>query len=275
MCNGTLFVFLLTLFLPKFLLAECPEHKIEMNDEERLFNALKCKFKDEYRPVKDYTTPVLVKLRFDIKYVHFDTTKDTLSVHSWVVYNWKDEFLSWNASDYSGIKEMQVKSYDIWSPRMMLMNPDVTYYHYDKIYTICILKYDGIVTCVPRIVYKATCQSQLTNWPYDEQTCTIYFGSWMNKEEHVNLTFYENDPIKLDEFENAPGIQECEEGTHAYAVTNGYLKPERTCDNPEPQMNKSQIYYDFSSCYCDFPTVRDTNTNKCVTLDNCTKNLNI
>ncbi|XP_032511510.2 neuronal acetylcholine receptor subunit alpha-3-like [Danaus plexippus] len=205
MCNGALFVFLLTLFLPKFLLAECPEHKIEMNDEERLFNALKCKFKDEYRPVKDYTIPVRVKLRFDLKYIHFDTTKDTISVHSWVVYNWKDEFLSWNASDYSGIKEMQVKSYDIWSPRMMLMNPDATYYNYDKIYTICILAYDGIVTCVPRTVYKATCQSQLINWPYDEQSCTIYLGSWMNKEEQVNLTFYENDPIILDDFQTAPG----------------------------------------------------------------------
>ncbi|XP_023943406.2 uncharacterized protein LOC112049659 [Bicyclus anynana] len=65
--------------------------------------------------------------------------------------------------------------------------------------------------------------------------------------------------------------RECEEGTHSYGTGCGYLLPEATCDNPTPELDKRGKICDFSACYCDPPTVRDSATNKCVALEDCPK----
>ncbi|XP_021198121.3 serine protease inhibitor 3 isoform X1 [Helicoverpa armigera] len=64
--------------------------------------------------------------------------------------------------------------------------------------------------------------------------------------------------------------KECEEGTHAYTTGCGPKTPEATCDNPTPQAEKA-IICDYSACYCDPPTVRDTASGKCVRREECPK----
>ncbi|XP_075984708.1 uncharacterized protein LOC142982198 [Anticarsia gemmatalis] len=63
--------------------------------------------------------------------------------------------------------------------------------------------------------------------------------------------------------------RECEEGTHAYgSACPQPTKPEPTCEDPHPkEINPG--YCDYSACYCDAPTVRDTISGKCVLLENC------
>ncbi|XP_026331481.1 uncharacterized protein LOC113238853 [Hyposmocoma kahamanoa] len=65
--------------------------------------------------------------------------------------------------------------------------------------------------------------------------------------------------------------RECPEGTHGYSVGCGHLTPEATCQNPEPKEDTRGQICDYSACYCDAPTVRDTTTNKCVPLEDCPK----
>ncbi|XP_028158998.1 uncharacterized protein LOC135081790 [Ostrinia nubilalis] len=64
--------------------------------------------------------------------------------------------------------------------------------------------------------------------------------------------------------------RECEEGTHAYALGCGHKTPEPTCEEPKPVEEKG-ILCDYSACYCDPPTVRDTVSGKCVELEKCPK----
>ncbi|CAK1594148.1 unnamed protein product [Parnassius mnemosyne] len=65
--------------------------------------------------------------------------------------------------------------------------------------------------------------------------------------------------------------RECEEGTQAYTTGCDYLTKEATCDEPNPQPDTRGMICDFTACYCAPPTVRDTVTNKCVPLEECTK----
>ncbi|KAG6445545.1 uncharacterized protein LOC115440516 [Manduca sexta] len=62
--------------------------------------------------------------------------------------------------------------------------------------------------------------------------------------------------------------RECEEGTHAYTTGCSKKTPEPTCEEPNP-VEEDAIICDYSACYCDAPNVRDTKTNKCVPLDQC------
>ncbi|XP_075984580.1 uncharacterized protein LOC142982119 [Anticarsia gemmatalis] len=64
--------------------------------------------------------------------------------------------------------------------------------------------------------------------------------------------------------------KECEVGTHAYATGCGQKTPEATCEQPNP-VKEEGIICDYSACYCDPPTVRDSISGKCVPIEQCPK----
>ncbi|XP_026763934.1 neuronal acetylcholine receptor subunit alpha-5-like [Galleria mellonella] len=184
---------------------DCPPGREEARHEEaKLHKDLLCAYSYEYRPVTDHKKTVTVKVRFSIKYLSFDALEETFTVHSWVAMSWMDEFLRWDPADYGDIKEIQMESHEVWTPRMALFNADATMYQSDLFYTTCTVDYRGTVTCVPHIAHSGICRTSLTRWPYDVQNCTLYFGSWMHKGEQVNFTFYSNQPIVTNDFQNGP-----------------------------------------------------------------------
>ncbi|KAI8437363.1 hypothetical protein MSG28_011703 [Choristoneura fumiferana] len=61
----------------------------------------------------------------------------------------------------------------------------------------------------------------------------------------------------------------CPVGTHAYTTGCNFLMPEATCKKPTPVLDTRGMICDYSSCYCDEPTVRDEKTGQCVALDKC------
>lgn len=184
----------------------CPPERVEQNhDEARLNKDLLCAYNSDFRPVLDHNSAVNVSVRFALKYISFDALEETFTVHSWIGIFWKDQFLKWQPSDYGNIKETQLESHQIWSPRMALFNADATLYQSDQLYTTCLVMYDGNVTCVPHIAHSGICRTSLKSWPYDVQNCTLYFGSWMNTGEQVNYTFFKKKPVVLDDYQNGPG----------------------------------------------------------------------
>ncbi|XP_050357050.1 neuronal acetylcholine receptor subunit beta-3-like [Nymphalis io] len=186
--------------------AECPpEREQDLHDEAKLHSDLLCAYNSNYRPVKNHKSAVNVKVRFALKYISFDALEETITLHSWVALNWKDEYLNWTPSDYGNIQEVQIESHEIWSPSMALFNADATTYQSDSFYTTCLVNSEGTVTCVPHIAHTGICRTTLRSWPYDVQNCTLYFGSWMHTGEQVNFTFYNTKPVVLDDFQNGPG----------------------------------------------------------------------
>ncbi|KAM3966648.1 nicotinic acetylcholine receptor subunit alpha 9 [Aphomia sociella] len=184
---------------------DCPVDREEaMHDEAKLHKDLFCAYSYEHRPVMDHKKTVTVKVRFSIKYLSFDSLEETITVHSWVAMTWMDEFLHWEPANYGDIKEIQLESHEIWTPRMALFNADATMYQSDLFYTTCTVDYKGTVTCVPHVAHSGICRTSLTRWPYDVQNCTLYFGSWMHKGEQVNFTFYNMQPVITNDFQNGP-----------------------------------------------------------------------
>ncbi|CAK1548272.1 unnamed protein product [Leptosia nina] len=197
---------ILVSFVPRTIIADCSADRgdVEMHQEAKLHHDILQSY-NTYRPVKDHKTTVTVKIRFALKYISFDPLEEIFTVHSWVAMTWKDEYLNWDPTCYDNIKELQIESHEIWTPRMSLFNADASMYPSDSIYTTCLLDSDGTVTCVPQVAHSGICRSSLRSWPYDIQNCTFYFGSWMHTGEQVNFTFYKNKPVVLDDYQNGPG----------------------------------------------------------------------
>ncbi|XP_068629008.1 neuronal acetylcholine receptor subunit alpha-5-like [Battus philenor] len=184
----------------------CPNEREEpIHDEAKLHKDLLCAYSSDDRPVKDYKNSITVKVRIALKYISFDSLEETFTMHSWMALSWKDEYLKWTPSDYGGIKEIQIESHQLWTPRLALFNADASLYQSDSFYTICTVNYDGVVTCVPPVAHTGICRTSLRRWPYDDQNCTLFFGSWMHTGEQVNFTFYQKQPVVVDDYQNGPG----------------------------------------------------------------------
>lgn len=154
--------------------------------EAKLYEDLCFSYSDIAPPVKNVSQNIQVKTRMMLKYFRFDKTEELLTIHSWLVLMWNDEFRLWNSSDYGGIADVVVSSFQIWTPNLNLLNSVETQFYRDYIYTLCTIDNGGIVLCVPQITHTAICNTKLTNWPFDTQICTLKFG--VDEIDKVNFT---------------------------------------------------------------------------------------
>ena len=53
------------------------------------------------------------------------------------------------------------------------------------------VEYSGMVRWVPPAIYKSSCQIDMRDFPFDEQTCMFKFGSWAYNGNKLTLAFNE------------------------------------------------------------------------------------
>ncbi|KPJ15533.1 hypothetical protein RR48_09462 [Papilio machaon] len=105
----------------------------------------------------------------------------------------------------------------------------------------------------------------------------FFFRTWRGQHAEIGFVWMSWYPFDKQQpvahvavylFEMFAGQEDCEVGTHAYTTGCSHLTPEPTCAEPRPKPRKGRIC-DYSACYCDPPTVRDTKTMKCVQVHEC------
>ena len=52
--------------------------------------------------------------------------------------------------------------------------------------------HDGTMKWIPSTIYKSSCEVDMTNFPFDTQSCLFKFGSWTYDGLKLNLTFLNN-----------------------------------------------------------------------------------
>ena len=51
---------------------------------------------------------------------------------------------------------------------------------------------NGTVLWIPASIFRSTCSIDITNFPFDVQTCHMKFGSWTYDGYKLDLQFYED-----------------------------------------------------------------------------------
>ena len=100
-----------------------------------------------------------------------------LTTNVWVEQEWTDWKLRWEPDEYGGVKKLHVPAEQIWLPDIVLYN-NVDGNYELTIMTKAILHHDGKVIWKPPSIYKSACEINVEFFPFDEQTCTMKFGSW-------------------------------------------------------------------------------------------------
>ncbi|XP_048584080.1 neuronal acetylcholine receptor subunit alpha-10 isoform X2 [Nematostella vectensis] len=179
---------------------EAPPTEIELplstdyktgNPEYLLYKHLFANYSNVVRPVK--RVEEVVPVSFDIGYsqmVNLVEKNQILISNLWVRLKWYDPWLTWNESDFGGMKSIKVDPSCVWVPDIVLYNnvdSDSSGEMY-KFTTKVNIHSDGTVQWLSPIQVKSECKIDITNFPLDEQFCKLEFGSWAYDGFELNLT---------------------------------------------------------------------------------------
>lgn len=139
---------------------------------EDIFNR---KYDKVFRPGENRAIPTEISIFFYMKSLkEFIESDGKIGIVGTLGLEWVDYRLVWEPTNYGGdLNRTTVFVYDIWTPYIVLMNP------YDKIKPVLLQELSckawetGYIQCLPPNIFDASCDADVTFYPFDSQTCTL------------------------------------------------------------------------------------------------------
>ncbi|KAH3887775.1 neuronal acetylcholine receptor subunit alpha-9-like [Dreissena polymorpha] len=160
---------------------------------------------DEYskivRPLKDQSQSVKVFTELILNtIIDFDERDENLKISCWLSISWHDECLKWEPEDYGGLTFLALPQNDTWRPDIRLHNSFRTFTGLGSSNVLLRVSYIGMVLWEPYQILEATCEVDITYFPFDTQECPLKFSAWSYNNEEVEI-IEGLKGIYLDEFE--------------------------------------------------------------------------
>ncbi len=189
-------MFLKALFF--FLISLSPFQLVNANTEEtELRNMLFNSYNPKVRPAENITSALTIQMGLALQNIEkFDQMQESITLNAWIRQTWTDYRLSWNTSQ-SDLTFISVSKNQIWVPDTELLNAAGL----PEIYTLkggLMLYSDGTVFYSNPVVLKMPCSLELQTFPFDTQTCSMKFGSWVYSSQYLNLIPYTNEEQQID-----------------------------------------------------------------------------
>ncbi|XP_058819508.1 5-hydroxytryptamine receptor 3A-like [Topomyia yanbarensis] len=139
--------------------------------------------------------PVKLALEFLIKSFvvedgYYASNYETLKTKGLFQMTWTDERLKWNPSEFSSERSVILDKSELWHPSFGL---DTTFDDLSVTCTgtSCIVRSDGMVSCIPHCTFPATCIDNAQRWPYGILTCTLLLGRWNHIDTDVSIASFD------------------------------------------------------------------------------------
>ncbi|XP_072918335.1 neuronal acetylcholine receptor subunit alpha-2-like [Hemitrygon akajei] len=155
--------------------------------EELLLKTLFTGYNKLSRPVANSSDTVFVHLGLSIaQLVDVDEKNQMMTTNVWVKQEWNDFKLRWDPSEYENVTSIRVPSELLWRPDIILYNNADGDFAVTRL-TKAQLFHTGRIRWVPPAIYKSSCHIDVTFFPFDQQNCTMKFGSWTFDKAKIDL----------------------------------------------------------------------------------------
>ncbi|CAF1001576.1 unnamed protein product [Adineta ricciae] len=166
-------------------------HKIdEINaniDAKRLLHELMKDYNKNVLPVQSINQKINVTLGLKLSQLSdIDERNQIMTTNVWLEHEWSDYKLTWTPSHYGDIDVLEIPSSDIWVPDIVLYNNADGTYEVNTI-TKAHVFYNGTIRWNPPVIYKSYCDINIQYYPFDEQNCSLKFGTWTHNGNLVDL----------------------------------------------------------------------------------------
>uniref|UniRef100_A0A7I4XS16 Nicotinic acetylcholine receptor beta 1 subunit n=1 Tax=Haemonchus contortus TaxID=6289 RepID=A0A7I4XS16_HAECO len=117
----------------------------------------------------------------------------------WLTLKWHDFQMRWNPVKYGEIRQIRVQPDKVWLPDIVLFNNADGNYEVSFMCNV-VINHLGDMLWVPPAIYKSSCIIDVEFFPFDEQVCTLVFGSWTYNENEIKLEFEQAEWVDLSEY---------------------------------------------------------------------------
>ena len=155
------------------------------------------KYLHQFRPRKNYLSPVIVKISFVLTGLRSLDQSGTMETSANLNLIWEDEYVAWQDIDHIEFYKdfpVQVPKSQIWVPGIGVSNsPGGIQYIEMRNETLLNVYYLGNVSVSFSKIFSTECELDLIRFPFDEQECSIeiIFPGYAQKE--VQWLFEEED----------------------------------------------------------------------------------
>ncbi|KAK6169109.1 hypothetical protein SNE40_020224 [Patella caerulea] len=134
-----------------------------------------------------------------IQILDVDETNQVLKSNIWYHYKWNDILLRWDPKKHDDILFIRVPSSKIWLPDIVLYN-----FADDRLReqrdALVVVDNNGTILWMPQAILKSSCSFDTLYFPFDQQTCTMKFGSWTYNGNKLNIDFVLQESMDMSDF---------------------------------------------------------------------------
>lgn len=153
------------------------------SSQQRLLAHLFAKYDGDGRPSSDRSRAVLVSFGAKlVRIIQLNERGNTIRSQWWIYQQWMNSDLTWNEADYNGTKVIHVSPRKVWAPDIILYNSaddnDKLGGGTEKYKTKIAINSNGSCKWMAPAIFQSTCEINTKYFPFDDQICTLRFGSW-------------------------------------------------------------------------------------------------
>eukprot|EP00918_Siedleckia_nematoides_P030065 GHVU01064930.1.p1 GENE.GHVU01064930.1~~GHVU01064930.1.p1 ORF type:complete len:516 (-),score=63.40 GHVU01064930.1:598-2145(-) len=142
------------------------------------------------RPAANYSDPTIVDIDVVLHQIlDIDVPDQLMTSYIYVHMYWKDCFLTWNPTDYEGIKSIQLPASKIWRPDIAIYNsvnelktPVEMLLSRESVVDVT---HNGRIWWSVPLLLTSNCPLNIDNFPFDRQACALQFGSWIHTTDNI------------------------------------------------------------------------------------------
>ncbi|XP_045166257.2 neuronal acetylcholine receptor subunit alpha-7-like [Mercenaria mercenaria] len=170
-----------------------------LNDSKQLVSDLLETYDRRQRPVLNQSQPVVVLCEYILKGIQgFSEVDGMLKVRGTLYMEWIDQSLIWDVKTYGNIRSFSFPVSDVWYPKIVLLNSFDEPNPVGKDWMNIRVSHDGKAKLFGMEVFKISCDADVTFFPFDTQTCSMFFIAFGNTFNEVKLfsdTSASDDPL--------------------------------------------------------------------------------
>jgi hypothetical protein len=210
-------------------------------------------FKNYSRTVRpDVTVDISVSIQLK-QIISLDEKNQILSTTSFISQKWFDPRLSWDTALNDNIEVIMVSLKNIWLPDTMIINSASGdgYLKLNGDFGYCSIFYDGFVYFIsPAIALQTRCALEMSDYPFDEQTCNIRLASWAFGDNKLKYSLNDSD-IDLTDYtpHNIWKLSSTKLKTAAKGDRTPFEATQSTEINLELVLTRKPLYYMMNSIF--------------------------
>lgn len=164
--------FVCTFIFIKFIFCETYDHAVSILQNKTL------NYERSLRPVRNQSSTLILNISFGVVSIQdFDEVKESLTVVGGLTLTWIDEFMTWNPSDYGGIKDIVSDSGKFWMPHLIMLTNvnklDKTGESWQRVR----FTHEGEALVIQADAFSTLCSVDLTYFPWDSHWCDFEFST--------------------------------------------------------------------------------------------------